>query len=124
MLQEEDLEDLQEIRQVDSCKSHELFGRALCNSSGVEWEEYWPFLDCMTNLASNDGLSKLEQYFLHTGFPFIGGRDSTAWDITTFIACQEHPSIKEAKSDVICQLRVPLFFIFFNRLFCAILVCF
>lgn len=36
--------------------------RDLAQEFEVGWNEYWPFLDAFTNLASQDGLQKLEDY--------------------------------------------------------------
>ena len=36
--------------------------RDLAQEFKVGWNEYWPFLDTFTNLASQDGLQKLEDY--------------------------------------------------------------
>lgn len=48
-----------------------VYCRDLAQEFKVGWNEYWPFLDTFTNLASQDGLQKLEDYlkkkFLEAG---------------------------------------------------------
>ena len=48
-----------------------VYCRDLAQEFKVGWNEYWPFLDKFTNLASQDGLQKLEDYlkkrFLEAG---------------------------------------------------------
>jgi hypothetical protein len=39
-----------------------IYYRDLAQQFNVGWTEYWPFLDTFTNLASLDGLQKLESY--------------------------------------------------------------
>jgi hypothetical protein len=39
-----------------------IYYRDLAHEFKVGWSEYWPFLDTFTNLASQDGLQKLEAY--------------------------------------------------------------
>lgn len=39
-----------------------VYYRDLAQEFRVGWNEYWPFLDTFTNLASEDGLRKLEDY--------------------------------------------------------------
>lgn len=39
-----------------------VYYRDLAQEFNVDWTEYWPFLDTFTNLASQDGLQKLEAY--------------------------------------------------------------
>lgn len=39
-----------------------VYYRDLAQEFKVGWNEYWPFLDTFTNLASQDGLQKLEDY--------------------------------------------------------------
>lgn len=39
-----------------------VYYRDLAQEFKVGWNEYWPFLDMFTNLASQDGLQKLEDY--------------------------------------------------------------
>jgi hypothetical protein len=39
-----------------------VYYRDLAQEFKVGWNEYWPFLDTFTNLASGDGLQKLEDY--------------------------------------------------------------
>ncbi|XP_017485530.1 PREDICTED: uncharacterized protein LOC108374076 isoform X1 [Rhagoletis zephyria] len=51
------------IKITDTEKGLELIGRELAKEQNVEWREYWDFLDSFINIASDDGLSKLENYF-------------------------------------------------------------
>ncbi|XP_067641874.1 ankyrin repeat and LEM domain-containing protein 2 homolog [Eurosta solidaginis] len=51
------------IKITDTEKGLELIGRELAKEQNVEWREYWDFLNSFINIASEDGLNKLEQYF-------------------------------------------------------------
>lgn len=37
-------------------------GRELAHEMGYPWAEYWDFLNCFTDLSTEDGLSMLEDY--------------------------------------------------------------
>ena len=39
-----------------------LISRKVAKSQNVSWCEYWKFLECFTDLSTNDGLAKLEKY--------------------------------------------------------------
>jgi hypothetical protein len=45
-----------------SCTVLVVYYRDLAQEFKVDWNEYWPFLGTFTNLASQDGLQKLEDY--------------------------------------------------------------
>jgi len=45
-----------------SCTVLVVYYRDLAQEFKVGWNEYWPFLDTFANLASQDGLQKLEDY--------------------------------------------------------------
>ncbi|XP_054087212.1 ankyrin repeat and LEM domain-containing protein 2 homolog isoform X1 [Zeugodacus cucurbitae] len=51
------------IKITDTEKGLELIGRELAREQNVEWREYWDFLNSFINIASEDGLNKLENYF-------------------------------------------------------------
>ncbi|XP_054728401.1 ankyrin repeat and LEM domain-containing protein 2 homolog [Anastrepha obliqua] len=51
------------IKITDTEKGLELIGRELAKEHNVEWREYWDFLNTFVNIASDEGLSKLENYF-------------------------------------------------------------
>ncbi|XP_018799706.1 PREDICTED: uncharacterized protein LOC108975561 [Bactrocera latifrons] len=51
------------IKITDTEKGLELIGRELAKEQNVEWREYWDFLNSFINIASEDGLTKLENYF-------------------------------------------------------------
>lgn len=50
------------VRLADIEKGLECIGRGLAKEMRVPWSEYWPFLGCWCNLASPDGLEKLENH--------------------------------------------------------------
>lgn len=45
-----------------SCTVLVVYYRDLAQEFKVGWNEYWPFIDTFTNLGSQDGLQKLEDY--------------------------------------------------------------
>ncbi|RWS11063.1 ankyrin repeat and LEM domain-containing protein 2-like isoform X1 [Dinothrombium tinctorium] len=51
-----------EIRLTDSQKGVERVARSICRSTQIKWTEFWPFLDCHVDLASDEGLRKLENH--------------------------------------------------------------
>ncbi|KAK8788717.1 hypothetical protein V5799_021507 [Amblyomma americanum] len=50
------------MRLADIEKGLECIGRGLAKEMRVPWSEYWPFLGCWCNLASPEGLEKLENH--------------------------------------------------------------
>ncbi|XP_053327425.1 ankyrin repeat and LEM domain-containing protein 2 [Spea bombifrons] len=50
------------VRKTDPERGAERVGRELANELDVPWVEYWEFLGCFTDLSSQDGLGKLEEY--------------------------------------------------------------
>ncbi|XP_073994099.1 ankyrin repeat and LEM domain-containing protein 2 isoform X2 [Rhodnius prolixus] len=46
----------------DSAKGLERIGRTLASVNGVQWTEYWEFLDAFVNLDSIEGLNMLETF--------------------------------------------------------------
>ncbi|XP_068239248.1 ankyrin repeat and LEM domain-containing protein 2 homolog [Palaemon carinicauda] len=50
------------LRLTDRDKGLERVGRDLALTNGYNWNEYWSFLGSFTNLASEDGLAKLEKH--------------------------------------------------------------
>lgn len=50
------------VRLADIEKGLEYVGRNLAKDMRVPWSEYWPFLGCWCNLASAEGLEKLENH--------------------------------------------------------------
>ena len=39
--------------------------RDVAKTTGSEWREFWPFLQDYENLASDEGLARLENYLAH-----------------------------------------------------------
>lgn len=56
----EPLSPMDNMRFADLEKGLEYIGRGLAKEMRVPWNEYWPFLGCWCNLASPEGLEKLE----------------------------------------------------------------
>ncbi|KAJ8028716.1 Ankyrin repeat and LEM domain-containing protein 2 [Holothuria leucospilota] len=54
--------EFMDVQRSDDEKGLERIGRRLSQSAGVPWKEYWDFLDEFVNLASQEGLQKLEKY--------------------------------------------------------------
>uniref|UniRef100_A0A4D5RS20 Putative secreted protein n=1 Tax=Ixodes scapularis TaxID=6945 RepID=A0A4D5RS20_IXOSC len=50
------------LRRADSEKGLECVGRSIARDLHVPWTEYWPFLGCWCNLATPEGLEKLENH--------------------------------------------------------------
>ena len=55
-----------QIRLTDASKGIERIARMECQKKDLNWNEYWDFLDCCINLASDQGLKKLERHFRKT----------------------------------------------------------
>lgn len=51
------------IRLSDPQKGIERVARKKCREMGIKWVEYWPFLNSKIDLASIEGLSRLETHF-------------------------------------------------------------
>ncbi|KAH8033724.1 hypothetical protein HPB51_015713 [Rhipicephalus microplus] len=58
----EPLSPIERVRLADIEKGLERIGRGLAKEMKVAWNEYWPFLGCWCNLASPEGLEKLEAH--------------------------------------------------------------
>lgn len=58
----EPLSPMESMRLADIEKGLERIGRGLAKEMRVPWNEYWPFLGCWCNLASPEGLEKLEAH--------------------------------------------------------------
>ncbi|KAG1712234.1 Ankyrin repeat and LEM domain-containing protein 2 [Nymphon striatum] len=56
---------LMKLRFSDFGKGYERFGRNIAKEEDVPWTEYWSFLSCYCDLASNEGLAKLEAHLKH-----------------------------------------------------------
>ncbi|XP_044254037.1 ankyrin repeat and LEM domain-containing protein 2 [Tribolium madens] len=52
------------LRYTDPSKGLERLGQKLANKFDVNWKEYWSFLDCFVDIASNEGLALVENYLL------------------------------------------------------------
>ncbi|KAM8961873.1 ankyrin repeat and LEM domain-containing protein 2 isoform 2-T2 [Pelodytes ibericus] len=50
------------IRKTDPERGAERVGRELAHELDVPWVEYWDFLGCFTDLSSQEGLGKFEEY--------------------------------------------------------------
>ncbi|XP_043916235.1 ankyrin repeat and LEM domain-containing protein 2-like [Protopterus annectens] len=50
------------VKKSDPDRGIERVGRELAHGLGYPWNEYWEFLHCFTDLASFEGLQKLEDY--------------------------------------------------------------
>ena len=51
-----------DVRLSDQSKGVERMARVKCREMGVEWAEWWPFLNCNADLSSPSGLQLLEQH--------------------------------------------------------------
>ncbi|XP_043916604.1 ankyrin repeat and LEM domain-containing protein 2 [Protopterus annectens] len=50
------------VKKSDADRGIERVGRELAHDRGYPWNEYWEFLHCFTDLASFEGVQKLEDY--------------------------------------------------------------
>lgn len=50
------------VKNTDEEKGLECIGRVLAKEKNVEWREYWDFLEEFIDIASENGLKKLENY--------------------------------------------------------------
>ena len=71
----------------------EQVGRLLAKVHGVEWEEYWPFLDIMADLTTLEGVHKLNDYFKSKKTRFIRGSLPVYEDVDAFLAVREEVSL-------------------------------
>lgn len=51
------------IRLSDHSKGIERIARVQCRQNSIDWKEYWPFLNELIDLTSDEGLRKLENHF-------------------------------------------------------------
>lgn len=51
-----------QVRLSDSKKGIERMARVTCREMGIDWKEWWPFLQTSVDLASSKGLKLLEQH--------------------------------------------------------------
>ncbi|OON17040.1 ankyrin repeat protein, partial [Opisthorchis viverrini] len=58
------------VRLTDPEKGYERQGRHLSRISGVQWHEYWPLMNDYLDLASEQGLTILENYMKQCPSPF------------------------------------------------------
>jgi hypothetical protein len=52
----------------------EQIGRLLCKERGYEWEEYWPCFDCLEDMGTLRGLSRLEALLESSNTRFCRGK--------------------------------------------------
>ncbi|XP_039627400.1 ankyrin repeat and LEM domain-containing protein 2 [Polypterus senegalus] len=50
------------VMKSDHERGVERVGRDLAHERGLPWAEFWEFLDCFIDLASSEGLQKMEEY--------------------------------------------------------------
>ncbi|CAL8297043.1 unnamed protein product [Gadus morhua 'NCC'] len=61
-------EQVHHILKSDPDRGVERVGRNLAHEFGHAWAEYWDFLDCFVDLASQEGLRKFEDYLSRKDF--------------------------------------------------------
>lgn len=55
--------EISHIRLSDPLKGVERIARRKCSEMGINWSEWWPFLDAAIDLRSQQGLELLENHF-------------------------------------------------------------
>ncbi|OQR66874.1 ankyrin repeat and LEM domain-containing protein 2-like [Tropilaelaps mercedesae] len=69
--------DQADVRLTDPDKGLENVARTLARRYGTGWNEYWSFLGCWADLASDEGVALLEGYLLNAVRRNIGGYSGT-----------------------------------------------
>ena len=81
--------------------------RELARDRGIRWTEYWSFLNCYTDLATPEGLGKLEQYFVNKRRSFSSSHASYEAADGGTVKTHELPRTPESRrSDVIVSGEV------------------
>ncbi|XP_067910747.1 ankyrin repeat and LEM domain-containing protein 2 isoform X2 [Heterodontus francisci] len=55
-------EKTSEFKKADAERGYERVGRDLAHEMGHPWSEYWEFLGCFIDLATPEGIRKIEEY--------------------------------------------------------------
>ncbi|KAM5200582.1 ankyrin repeat and LEM domain-containing protein 2 isoform 1-T1 [Hipposideros larvatus] len=100
-----------DVRKSDPERGIERVGRELAHDLGYPWVEYWDFLGCFVDLASQEGLQKLEDYLTQlevgrkaqqdTGDDSAygcAGKDSSSISVRAFPAEGDDMSLEEIKN--------------------------
>eukprot|EP00040_Diaphanoeca_grandis_P021806 m.116447 g.116447 ORF g.116447 m.116447 type:complete len:1044 (+) comp28503_c0_seq1:289-3420(+) len=83
-----------EWRRCDAEKGQMEGGRVLTARDGIGWEEYWPFLNRLCNLAAAKGLNDFENYLAVNSFSFIDGQLPTGTDCDVCAAVSHNVLLK------------------------------
>ncbi|KAG1712235.1 Ankyrin repeat and LEM domain-containing protein 2 [Nymphon striatum] len=96
---------LMKLRFSDFGKGYERFGRNIAKEEDVPWTEYWSFLSCYCDLASNEGLAKLEAHLKHNFEEYVPSAISTPEKSSHDISLQHSKSVESVFTPItqLCQ---------------------
>ncbi|CAG9858177.1 unnamed protein product [Phyllotreta striolata] len=88
------------LRYTDPKKGLERVGKRLADAFRVTWKEYWEFLDCFVDIASDEGLRSLEDYLWNRSVG-NGGREEGLKSCGKFDGlsiCDEDSEVQSSRS--------------------------
>lgn len=89
----------------DTEKGLELIGRELAKEQNIKWREHWSFLGEFLNIASSDGLAKLEKYLQSRDDNVSAAAGTASTAVTTSNVIQTESSLHSV-SDALAKLAL------------------
>lgn len=111
------IENLTSLRLKDPEKGLEIIGKKIANNYNVCWQEYWDFLDCFIDIASDGGLEMLENHLksktdLQEPFemfsPLVSKVESIVSPITSLCNAFSACKIEDSNSSIFKDWKSPV----------------